>query len=80
MLTACEGRAADRLREPWAAATKEAVAPRRRKAQLRAVRTRASPGARQPKAIDDDMITFSIAPQNKGVPVPEIFDRSADAP
>ncbi|MGW1942181.1 hypothetical protein [Streptomyces goshikiensis] len=58
----------------------KATAPRWRKAQLRAVRTRASPGARRPKAIDDDMITFSIAPQNKGLPVPEIFDRSADAP
>ncbi|MFF2580977.1 hypothetical protein [Streptomyces goshikiensis] len=32
------------------------------------------------EAIDDDMITFSIAPQNKGLPVPGIFDRSADAP
>ncbi|MFE3991763.1 hypothetical protein ACFXPW_08750 [Streptomyces goshikiensis] len=34
----------------------------------------------RPKGIDDEMLTFAITPQNKGVPVPEIVDRSADAP
>ncbi|MFG2416217.1 hypothetical protein [Streptomyces goshikiensis] len=68
-----------------AAAKTPALARRRSRRGEKALEgqvTATSEGNRggRPKAIDDDMLTFAIALQNKGAPVPEIFDRSADAP